>query len=110
MSRQLNLRLKAPHAPGSESSRRAAERMTVAKRTPQWWKVLEALGAVRYGLTREELSRRTGIKETSLCGRLYELAPLYVQVSKLSGISSADVTVDTYRITAAGRARLSEAA
>ncbi len=104
------LRFPAPSAPGSESSRRAAERMTVERRRPQWAKVLEALARCRFAVSREELSRLTGIKEASLCGRLYELAPLYVEVSSMSCISAAGEKVNGYRISEAGRRRLAEAA
>lgn len=85
--------------------------MTVAKRQPQWVKVLTALGGVRYAISREELSQRTGIKESALCARLSELAAaLSVEVSPGSCLSSAGVHVDGYRLTASGRARLREAA
>lgn len=104
-------RAPAPSAPGSESSRRAAERMTVERRRPRWLQILEALAAARYAISREELSHRTGIKESTLCGRLNELAAaLCVDVSEGSCISAAGERVNGYRISESGRRRLSEAA
>lgn len=105
------LRFAAPIAPGSESSRRAAEQMTVAKRRPVWLRVLEELSRRRYAVSREELSRLTGIKESTLCGRLMELkTALCVEASPMSCLSSAGVRVDGYRITACGRQRIAGAA
>jgi hypothetical protein len=104
---QLDIRFDPPGAPGSETSRLAAARMTQAKRRPQWYAILEALSGCRYAISREELSIRTGIKESSLCARLAALhTALCVDISSGSCLSSAGVAVDGYRVSEAGRARL----
>lgn len=95
----------APAARGSASSRAAAARMTVEKRLPQWLRILEVLRAERAAISRESLSKATGIKESSLCARLDDLRDdECIEVSPSSCVSDAGVTVDGYRITARGRA------
>jgi hypothetical protein len=85
--------------------------MTVEKRRPQWYAILEALDGMRYAVSREELSRLTNIKECSLCARLAELhVALCVDISSGSCLSAAGVQVDGYRLTQCGRDRLKEAA
>lgn len=106
-----DIRSPAPSAPGSESSRRAA-RAIDPHRPGQYRTVLLALAlfADDAPVSREALSGITGIKESSLCGRLYELAPLWVEVVPDSCVARSGLTVDGYRLTKHGRGRVEAAA
>lgn len=94
----------APVAPGSESSRRAAKKIE-PHRPSQFTKILLALAASDVPLTREEICARTGLRESSACARLSELSPLWISVNEGAGKSSSGVSVNTYELTPAGRAR-----
>ena len=88
----------------------------------QRMRILAALAAAPDGLTREQLAGATGIKETSLCGRLDRLAyPNRKRPANLPALaacvraathtrrSAAGVEVTVYQITAAGGDLLSGA-
>lgn len=99
----------APSAPGSESSRRGAT-IIDPFRSGIYRKIMLALGASSHPMSREQLSERIDVKESTLCGRLSELRPLWVAVVPDAQRSSAGVLVDGYALTEQGRARLVEAA
>lgn len=101
--RAPNIRTPAPSAPGSPSSRRGALAVEPGRAT-QHRRVLLAL--YRHGgtMSREQLAAATDIKESSLCGRLADLEPLWV-VSRDDAITSAaGVLVKGYQLTPNGRA------
>ena len=104
-----DIRSPAPSAPGSEPSARAA-RAADRFRKGQNYQVMLTLAALDRGavLSREEISERTGIKESSLCGRLSDLAPLWVEPVEDACKAKSGVTVTGYRITELGRQRLRE--
>lgn len=101
--RPPDIRTPAPAAPGSPSSRRGA-RAIEPKRPTQYQRILQALFTAGGAMTREQLADATGIKESSLCGRLSELEPLWVVSSDQALTSTAGVLVKAYQLTAAGRA------
>lgn len=61
-------------------------------------------------LTREELSAATGIKETTLCARLSELRPMWVQRLDRAKRANSGLRVDAYTLTPAGQRRARGAA
>lgn len=110
-----DVRSPAPSAPGSSTSQAAAEAITHSPFRAKSHRVLMlCLGALSEGdcLSMEEISERTGMRIASICGRISDLSPLWIE--KLPGArqSSAmpSLKVNGYRLTKAGRARLSEAA
>lgn len=108
-----DIRTPAPVAPGSVTSATAADRIVDSPfRRKSWRAVMLTLGALPDAavLSREALSERTGIPQHVLCARLSELRPTWVEAVSGACTSSAGVAVDGYRLTAAGRARLVEAA
>lgn len=108
-----DLRMPAPSAPGSATSEAAADRMMRSPfRRKSWRVILLTLGALPESgvLSREALSERAGIPQHVLCARLSELRPTWIAAVSGACRSAAGVSVDGYRITAAGRARLTEAA
>jgi hypothetical protein len=64
-------------------------------------RILLALESAGRPLSREEISARTGYKESTLCGRLSELRiqPAWVEAVDGACKSSSGVTVDGYRLT-----------
>jgi hypothetical protein len=94
----------APFAPGSRSSELAALHIE-PRRKGQHWTVLVALAALAAdaSLSREELHDITGIKESSLCARLSELRPFWVEAVEMARVASSGLSVDGYRLTTAGR-------
>ncbi len=101
----------APAAPGSKSSERAAELVVDSTfRRASWRRILIALYKLppHSALSREELSERTEIKQSSLCARLAELRVHWVERVEDACVSSSRVTVDGYRLSPAGRALLQE--
>lgn len=105
-----DIRTPVPVAPGSTTSATAASKITDPMRAESYRKIMLTLGAIPDDgvLSREELSVRTGIKESSLCARLShrELRPTWVEAVEGACLSSAGVAVDGYRLTDKGRARL----
>lgn len=91
----------APVAPGSESSRLAAKAIEPF-RAKSYRTVMLALLSADKPLTREELSARTGIKESSLCARINELRPLWIERHDMGGVASSGMRVDTYSLTTLG--------
>lgn len=101
------IEFEAPSAPGSKSSQRAAEFVYESTfRQNSWRRVLIALWKIppHSALSREELSARTEIKETTLCARLSELRVHWVERVEDACISKSNVIVDGYRLKPAGRA------
>lgn len=107
------IRIEAPSAPGSETSRDAADAIEPFRRR-QWRLVLVALSKLPAGalLSREEIAARTGIKECSLCGRLSDrelclkrnaTERMWVEVIPDALVASSNRRVDGYRLTTAGR-------
>jgi hypothetical protein len=99
-----DIRFPAPSAPGSESSRDAAEAVDPFRR-PDWIKILRCLANLPAGrvLSREEIAARTEIKECACCARISELVPYWVEVVKKSVIAKSKKPVDGYRLSSAGR-------
>lgn len=92
----------------SDTSALAASKVTDPLRARSYRMIVEAL--VAYGhLTRERLMEVTGIRESSLCARIFELRPTWVRKNDGAGKSSAGLTVDTYSLTDAGMDRWRQA-
>jgi hypothetical protein len=99
-------------AAGSESSRAGARNIS-KRRGEKLALILAALSQHDEPISREQLSAETGIKETSLCGRLApgsELVPVWVQCFENACVARSGVRVNGYRITTAGRARVQDVA
>lgn len=92
----------------SETSERAASRITDPMRATSYRKILEALAA-HGAMTRERLAGATGLKESSLCARLFELRPTWITAISAGGKSTAGLAVDTYDLTPAGLDRWRQA-
>lgn len=99
-----DIRTPAPIAPGSESSQ-AGARNVRPRRTNQFDKILGVLAEREDPISRELLCALTGIRESSMCGRLSELEPIWVERVENACKSRAGVNVNGYRLTAAGRDR-----
>lgn len=100
-----DIRVPAPTAPGSESSRAGALNVR-PRRTNQFEKILGVLADRDEPISRELLCALTGIRESSMCGRLSELEPIWIERVENACKSRAGVNVNGYRITAAGRDRV----
>lgn len=104
------IRVDAPVAPGSASSREAAEAVTDPMRMRAHRLVMLALAAAARPLSREEIAERTGYKESGLCGRIDELRPEWVEAVDRACVAKSGKHVDGYRLTEAGRNRMRAAA
>lgn len=98
-----NIQTPPPSAPGSASSKRGANAVA-PKRPTQHRRILVVLLANGGAMTRGQIAFASGIKESSLCGRLSELEPLWVVSTDAVLTSSAGVLVKAYQLTPAGRA------
>lgn len=96
------LHVEPPIAPGSDSSRRGAKKID-PHRNNLYRKIILELGASSAPLSREGLSSRLGVKESTLCGRLDEMKHVYVTVEEDVCLSTAGVSVNGYSLTKAGR-------
>lgn len=105
-----DIRTPVPVAPGSRSSELAAQAIDGPFRRRSWRLVMLALAAAGRPMSREALAERTGIKESSLCARLAELRPEWVEAVDRACTSSAGIAVDGYTLTSAGAARVRSAA
>lgn len=94
------IRTPVPVAPGSRSSEDAAKSITDPMRARSHRLIMLALQSASRPLSREELSARTGIKESTLCARLSELRiePAWVEAVDRGCVSSSGRSVDGYRI------------
>lgn len=99
------IKIAAPSSPGSETSRLAAEAIEPFRRK-SWRQILYTLASIPETacLSREEICLRIGMRESSACARLYELAPTFVEVVEGGCRSGAGVRVNGYRLSASGRA------
>lgn len=97
-----------PIAPGSESSRLAAEAIDGPLRKASWRKIMLTLAASTKPLSRAELCERTGLLESTACARLAELRPTFVEAVELACTSPSGRPCDGYTLTPAGRARLNQ--
>ncbi len=61
-------------------------------------------------MSREKLADYTEIKESTLCARLSELRPLWVEAVDGACESMAGIRVDGYKLTDAARRRMGNAA
>ena len=102
------IRTPAPTSPGSSSSQ-AGARNVARRRDGQVARILATLYPHDSPISREQLSRESGIKESSLCGRLADLVPVWIECQRDVCKSNAGVNVNGYRLTAAGRSRVTEA-
>lgn len=100
-----DIRFEAPSAPGSETSKQAAIDLSSPFRRETWRQILRVLYVEGKPLTREQLAERLGRKESSMCGRLSELRPVWVQKHDGYAIASSGCRVDAYSLTEAGRSR-----
>lgn len=100
-----DIRVVPPSAPGSKTSEDAADAIQPL-RAKSHRRILYTLASLAPGkvLSREEIAGRTGMKESSLCARIFELQPTWVEVVEGACFSSSRKTVNGYRITPAGRA------
>lgn len=105
-----DIRTEPPVAPGSESSREAAESITDPMRARCHRLIMLELAAATVPLSREMLSYATGIKETTLCARLAELRPFYVASIDRACVAKSGLRVDGYALTDVGRRRVRGAA
>jgi hypothetical protein len=110
-----DIRTPAPSAPGSDTSQAAADYMTHSPLRARSHRVIMLCLATlpRYEcFSMEELSERTGIRIASLCARLDDLCPTWIEKVKGARQSSAlrSLRVNGYRLTEAGRDRLKGAA
>ncbi len=102
-----NIQTEAPIAPGSDTSRDAALRLTDPVRRRSHRLIFAALAA--HGtLSREQIASVTGQKEASLCARISELSPIWIEVAG-TVVGSSGCSVNAYRLTAAGNRRWVEA-
>lgn len=93
----------------SATSEAAASTVTDPMRAKSYRKIVGTLAA--YGpMTREQIMAATGIKESSLCARLWELRPTWIKANDGAGKSACGLSVDTYELTPAARERWREAA
>lgn len=70
---------------------------------------MAALAASARPLTREALSSMTGLKESTLCARLYELRPIWIEQREGAGRAASGFAVDAYALTSVGQDRWAEA-
>lgn len=99
------IKIAPPSAPGSKSSEDAADAIEPFRRK-SWRRILYTLASIPADacLSREEICERIGMRESSACARLYELAPTFVEVVEGGCRSGAGVRVNGYRLSASGRA------
>jgi hypothetical protein len=97
----------APSAPGSASSAAAAAAIDGPFRRKSFRAIMLTLHA-RGMLSREQISAETGIPQHTLCARIAELRPLWIEAVSMALVSSAGVRVDGYRLTDAGTRRVQE--
>lgn len=99
-----DIRTPAPSSPGSESSRAGARNVAPRQRN-QLDRILREMLDRDEPVSREHLVALTGIRESSMCGRLAALEPTWVQKVESACRSRAGVRVNGYLLTAAGRRR-----
>ncbi len=105
------IRTEAPSAPGSASSAEAASLVTEPMRTRSYRLVMTVLATIAHPgyLSRDELSDRTGILGQTLCARISELKPTWVEAVDGACRSRAGRAADGYRLTEAGWRRMMKA-
>lgn len=98
------IKIAAPSAPGSRTSEDAADAIAPFRRK-SWRQILYTLASIPETacLSREEICARIGMRESSACARLYELAPDWIEVLDGARTSSAGMRVNGYQLTAKGR-------
>lgn len=105
-----DIRTAPPVAPGSDSSRRAALDLSSPFRRETWRRVMVTLYSVYpTALSREDLAARIGSKESSLCARLAELRPVWVEAVASTCKAQSGLMVDGYRLTLVGKSRCEKA-
>lgn len=102
-----SIRTPAPASAGSSSSQ-AGARNVARRRDGQVARILATLYPHDLPIAREQLAAESGIKESSLCGRLAELVPIWVECRRDVCRSNAGVNVNGYVLTDAGRRRVTE--
>lgn len=103
-----DVRSPAPAAPGSETSRAAAEAIDVPFRRASLRKIMIALAQHDVPISRHALSLETALPVNVLCARLPELIPLWVAVVPGACESHAKpgLHVDGFLLTSTGRDRV----
>src|SRR5690349_11202887 len=89
-----DIRTPVPVAPGSRSSEEAAASISDPMRARSHRLIMLALQASPRPLSREQLAERTGLKESTLCARLADLRPQWVQAVDRACVSKAGKHVD----------------
>lgn len=106
-----DIRTPAPAAPGSETSQAAAESITDPMRAETHRGIMRYL-AMRGDnpASREQIADYLEVKESTLCARLYELRPLWVETVPGACMAISGRKVDGYRLTDAGKRRVQRVA
>ena len=98
MAEQIAIRFPAPSAPGSRSSEEAARVADPMRARSHRLIMIALLQSAGRPLSREELAERTGIKESTLCARLAELRPFWIEALDRACVASSGLHVDGYRL------------
>jgi len=104
------IRTPVQSAPGSATSREGAESVDDPMRARLHRLLMLALASASRPLSREELSERTGVKESSLCGRIDDLRPDWIEAIDGACVARSGKRVDGYQLSARGRGRMRGAA
>lgn len=98
------IKISAPSAPGSKTSEDSADAIEPFRRK-SWRRILYTLASIPESacLSREEICERIGMRESSACARLFELAPTWIEVLDGARTSSAGMRVNGYQLTTKGR-------
>lgn len=99
-----DIRVVPPSAPGSKTSEDAADAVAPFRRK-SWRRILYTLATIPRDacLSREEICAAIGMRESSACARLHELAPTWIEVLDGARTSSAGMRVNGYRLTDSAR-------
>lgn len=106
-----DIRTPAPSAPGSDTSEAAARSITDPMRAQKHRDIMRLLAI--YGdspMSREQIADSLEVKESTLCARLWELRPLWVEAVPRACVALSGHRVDGYRLTDAGKRRVGRAA
>jgi hypothetical protein len=109
-----DLPLFAPEPPAPSVARAGSERaadllLNSPFRRKSWRRILLYLAQQSVPVSREQISGALGIPQHSLCGRLSELNPQFVETFDSACISKANIRVQGYALTDIGRARIKQA-
>jgi hypothetical protein len=104
-----DIRTAAPSVP-TRSSEAAADMITNSPlRRASWRKILLYLASQDRPVSREELSEAIGVPQHSLCARIAELRPTWVECAPQTCRAKSGIMVDGYALTPSGRERVARA-